>query len=105
GARTAVPAPAPPTDVAAAAVNGSQARISWRNTASFQYVVISLGNGPGIRTRAFPNRSPQLFTGLDPGKPYCFAVGYEYDPGAKPPAYSVVTGKACINGGVPEPGG
>ena len=90
-----------PTDVTAVAVNGSAARISWKNTepaSLYRDVVISLGEGTPVR--AVPNDSPQLITGLQPAKAYCFAVGY-VGPDGKP-SYSR---PACIRGGVPESAG
>ena len=98
---TASAAPPRPADVTAVAVNGSTARISWKNTepaSVYRDVVISLGEGDPVR--AVPNDSPQLITGLDPAKAYCFAVGY-VGAGGKP-SYSR---PACIRGGVPESAG
>jgi serine/threonine protein kinase len=105
--RGTAPVPSPPADVTAVEVNGSAVRISWQNTESaskFQEVVISPGSGEGLRTEPFANHSPQVFTGLKPGRPYCFAVGYVYAlTGTQAKAsYSVVTSKACINGGTPS---
>ena len=98
--------PSAPADVTAVEVNGSAARISWRNTepaSKFREVVISPGSGQGLTTQPFANHSPQVFTGLEPGQPYCFAVGYVYAlTGQQAKAsYSAVTAKACINGGTP----
>jgi hypothetical protein len=106
-AGTAAPAPSPPVDVTAVEINGSTAQISWKNiepVSTYTDVVISPGNGQSLRTLPFANRSPQLYTGLKPGQPYCFAVGYVYAVTGKSAktSYSVVTSKACINRGVPE---
>jgi protein kinase-like protein len=103
---TAVAAPSPPTDVTAVSVGGTEARISWRDTAPVggHEVVISLGRGQGTRVRLVRDESPQLVTGLTPDGPYCFAVGYVYSlHGAA--SYSAVTSEACINGATPEPAG
>jgi serine/threonine protein kinase len=102
-------APPPPADVTAVLVSGSSVRISWKNTepaGKYPSVVISPGTGQGLSTRPFTNQSPQVFTGLVPGKPYCFAVGYVYSiTGEKArTSYSTVTSRACVNGGVPETG-
>jgi len=99
--------PSPPADVTAVEVDGSAARISWRNTepvSKFQEVVISPGSGQGLPTEPFANHSPQVFSGLKPGQPYCFAVGYVYALTGKQAkaSYSIVTSKACINGGTPN---
>jgi serine/threonine protein kinase len=106
---TATAAPSPPIDVTVVAVNGSTAQISWKNTESsstYADVVISPGSGQGLRTLPFSNHSPQLYTGLKEGQPYCFAVGYVYAVIGKDArtSYSAITSKACINGGVPNPG-
>ena len=101
--------PPPPGDVTAVLVSGSAVRISWKNTepvSKYPSVVISPGVGQGLSTRPFANQSPQVFTGLVPGKPYCFAVGYVYSiTGEKArTSYSTVTSRACVNGGAPETG-
>jgi hypothetical protein len=71
--------PLPPDHVTAVAAAGSSARISWKNPAQRgapKQVVISLGRG--FTPRVVPDVSPQVITGLQPGVPYCFAVGYVY---------------------------
>ncbi|MGH3196997.1 MAG: protein kinase domain-containing protein, partial [Streptosporangiaceae bacterium] len=106
GSHGTATAPSPPIDVTAVEVTGSTAQISWKNTepaSTYADVVISPGQGTGLRTLPFANRSPQVYTGLKPGRPYCFAVGYVYAMTGKT-SYSAVTRKACINGGVPEQG-
>jgi len=94
-------APPAPAHVRARPDGATAVRISWRNTASrtlYPQVVISLG--AGYTLKSFPNDSPQVITGLKPGQPYCFAVGYVYDAVTSPRvSYSA---EACINGGVPS---
>jgi Protein kinase domain len=109
-AGTAAAAPSPPADVTAVVVSPTEARISWTDTApagQYKEVVISLGSGPGDRVRVVPDDSPQVVTKLTPHARYCFAVGYIYaitGNGAQA-SYSAVTSRACVNGGVPGPGG
>jgi serine/threonine protein kinase len=102
-------APPPPSDVTALLVSSSSVRITWKNTepaSKYPEVVISSGRDRGLPVRPSANHSPQLLTGLVPGTPYCFAVGYVYGiTGDKAgTSYSAVTSRACVNGGVPGPG-
>lgn len=94
--------PPPPTEVTAVPVHGSAVQISWRDTAPpgrYRQVVISLG--AGNKSYVVADRSPQVISGLDPAKPYCFAVGYVYNLSG---AASYSTPPACIRGGVPGTG-
>ena len=93
----------PPQHVTAVADGGTSVRLSWTNagphTADSE-VIVSMGSG--YQTRAFPNHSPQVITGLTPMQPYCFAVGYYVASGRV--AYSKVTASSCVNGGSPARG-
>jgi serine/threonine protein kinase len=100
-ARTAVVSP--PQHVTAVADGDTSVRLSWTNTgthAADSEVVVSMGSG--YKTRALPNQSPQVITGLTPMEPYCFAVGYYVASGRV--AYSKVTASSCVNGGAPAGG-
>jgi len=90
----------PPQHVTAVADGNTSVRLSWTNTgthAADSEVVVSMGGG--YKTRALPNQSPQVITGLAPMQPYCFAVGYYVASGRV--AYSKVTASSCVNGGSP----
>ncbi len=90
----------PPQHVTAVADGETSVRLSWTNTgthAADSEVVVSMGSG--YKTRALPNQSPQVITGLTPMQPYCFAVGYYVASGRV--AYSKVTASSCVNGGSP----
>lgn len=94
--------PPPPTNVTVVPVRGSAVQISWRDTAPpgrYRQVVISLG--AGNKSYVVADRSPQVISGLDPAKPYCFAVGYVYNLSG---AASYSAPPACIRGGVPGTG-
>lgn len=90
-------APKPPTGVTVALVGGgTSAQVSWTDPpASSQYsAIISMGAGHN----PIPARGadPLTVTGLTPGQPYCFAVGYLLD------LHGDVTYSTpvCVNGGV-----
>jgi hypothetical protein len=90
----------PPQHVTAVADGNTSVRLSWTNTgthAADSEVVVSMGSG--YKTRALPNQSPQVITGLTATQPYCFAVGYYVASGRV--AYSKVTASSCVNGGSP----
>ena len=90
----------PPQHVTAAADGDTSVRLSWTNTgthAADSEVIVAMGTG--YKTRALPNQSPQVITGLTPMQPYCFAVGYYVASGRV--AYSKVTANSCVNGGSP----
>jgi serine/threonine protein kinase len=94
--------PAPPTDVVAVPVTATSVQISWKGSARaslYKQVVISLG-ADGT-PRVVPDQSPQVITGLGPGKPYCFAVGYVYDLQGH---VSYSPQPACVHGGVAATG-
>ncbi len=93
----------PPQHVTAVMDGNTSVRLSWTNTgthAADSEVVVSMGSG--YKTRALPNQSPQVITGLTPMQPYCFAVGYYVTSGRV--AYSKVTASSCVNGGSPAGG-
>jgi serine/threonine protein kinase len=90
----------PPQDVKATAVSDTSVRLTWTNAgaqAGDGEVIVTMGSG--YATRAVPNKSPQVITGLTAMQPYCFAVGYYVASGAV--SYSKVTAAACVNGGTP----
>jgi hypothetical protein len=90
----------PPQHVTAVTDGDTSVRLSWTNAgthAADSEVIVSMGRG--YKTRALPNRSPQIVTGLSPMQPYCFAVGYYVASGRV--AYSKVTTSSCVNGGSP----
>ena len=94
----------PPRHVTAVADGATSVRLSWTNTgthAADSQVIVSMGSG--YKTRAIPNQSPQVITGLTPMQTYCFAVGY-YVGSGRGVAYSTVTASSCINGGSPAGG-
>ncbi len=91
----------PPQHVTAVADGDTSVRLSWTNAgthAADSQVIVSMGSG--YKTRALPNQSPQVITGLTPMQPYCFAVGY-YVGSGRGVAYSKVTTSSCVNGGSP----
>jgi hypothetical protein len=98
--------PPPPTGLTAKAVGATSARLSWRDPASpgkYGDLVVSLGAGHKVRVVA--DRSPQIITGLRPGTPYCFAIGYLYGTNSNGAEISY-SHPACIRGGVAgAPGG
>lgn len=93
---------AAPGDVTATLVTATSVRLTWTNTQPASQVLISLG--AGVNVRVFPNRSPLTITGLDPARPYCFAVGYYLGlrGSAAQVAWSTVTTGACVRGGTPS---
>jgi serine/threonine protein kinase len=91
----------PPQDVTVTAVGDTSVRLSWTNTgphAADPTVIVTMGSG--YPTRAVPNASPQVITGLTALQPYCFAIGYYVAQGRV--SYSKVTAASCINGGTPS---
>ena len=92
----------PPQGVTAVVVSETSVRLSWTNAGPHAHdaqVIVSMGTG--YSTRALPNQSPQVITGLSPTQPYCFAVGYYVGSEPVNVAYSKITTKACIRGGAP----
>ena len=64
-------------------------------------MVVSLGAGTPVKV--YTDSSPVSVTGLAPGRPYCFAVGYYLgvQGSATDVAWSTVTTSSCVNGGTP----
>jgi hypothetical protein len=97
---SAVSAVTPPQNVRATVDGGTSVKLTWTDTgphAADSDVIVTLGSG--YATRAIPNKSPQVITGLTAMQPYCFAVGYYVGSGEV--AYSKVTAASCVNGGTP----
>ena len=98
--------PPPPTGLTAKAVGATSARLSWRDPASpGKYGDLAVSLGAGHKVRVVADRSPQIITGLRPGTPYCFAIGYLYGTNSNGAEISY-SAPACIRGGVASaPGG
>jgi len=93
---------ASPGQVTASLATATSVRLSWTNTVQASQVVVSLGSG--VPVRVYANASPVTVSGLEPGQPYCFAVGYYLGvQGSQAQvAWSAVTARACVNGGTPD---
>jgi hypothetical protein len=91
-----------PGGVTATLVTDTSVRLTWANTRQASQVLVSMGAGANVRV--FANHSPLTITGLDPARPYCFAVGYYLGTqgSATQVAWSTITTSACVRGGVPS---